>query len=173
MAYESEVLGVLIDKNLEITAFVSWDIAPHNMSILAENIKRCLRQPNTIEYVENNNIREICLMDNHGELIQKILELKNVNVWSVIYYGLNRVLISKEFCIRFAETCLAKKEHIDNPLAMELGNLMDYEYDKVYELLDSLTQDKESIMIENNQLYNKLWFYLSLAADLKKLDIVK
>ncbi len=102
--------------------------------------------------------------------IQKILELKNINLWEFVYYGYSRCLVDQDFVIDFAVHYLASQPQPENPLTLKIACLVIGDQNELEPLLEQLRIDKEDLVRNRERLYNKLWFYITLAGDLKSLD---
>ena len=108
---------------------------------------------------------------NKNYLIKKIIELENVNLWDVIYYGLERKLINNNFVIESAIAMLEHNKTSDN-ITLEIASLLNHELEKVSILLNEKV-NKDEIMINKGPFYNKIWLYLVVAADMCAEKIIK
>lgn len=167
---EHDLFGVITDKNFNIIAFVINKIPAITISYL----KHSFEQRNLLE--ESAFPLYDCetkIMKNKNCLIKKIFELENVNQWEIIYYGLQRSLIDKQFIMDYCYALIEQKNSTDQ-FVLDIAALTDK--DDLYKL-DTRTNAKisnhDEVLITKGQQYNKIWFYLSLATDLCAEKIIK
>ena len=141
---------------------------------MAELTKFHLQNVPITPYQEKKiELKELIPMENTKCLIQKIIELKNVNIWHVLYYAYQRTLIDNEFLIDYAIELLSQNKTND-PKIVELAGLLDSETqqaEKIFEIFVA-EKDKEKILYTESPAYNKIWFYLILAADMCEEKII-
>lgn len=165
--YENEVLGILTDRFFNVVAFISWD--------LSENEKKELLEYAQSRKIENlykdftNYERDTIQMISNIKIIQHIFNLKEVNFWKLLTYGLSMKIIDNAFVVEFAEECLNQKIETNKQLTLTISSLLKNEYNKVGELLKT----KSDISIEEMKIYNQIWFYLNSVNDLIKLGLLK
>lgn len=172
---ESEEFGAIADKDFNIIAFVVKGITPAQIESLSEYVQRNppLEQvefPHELQHMERN----YPMMENKDELIKKILSLNNVDYWNLIYFGLERALIDNTFIINFAIEYLASEKVPKNDkITIEIAALLKHECENASKLLKESIKNQEHIMIEQGRFFNRIWMYLSLAVDMKKLQIIE
>jgi hypothetical protein len=159
--HENNILGVLTDKNLIIIGFVINNISQENMNILKDYAADSLNQESTFPLYDC----ETTIMENKEFLIKKIIELQNVDHWKVLYYGLERVLIDKQFIMNYV-FALVEQENEQDQFTLDIAGLLTNEIDKIPKMLEEKVGDRDLIMVTDGQFYNKIWFYLSLASDM-------
>ena len=169
---EKDTLGVITDENFVIKSFVILNLERKEVNELLEyeksnstSISQDYYNNKSVDYTKCNVI-----MNNTQVLIDKLFELENVNVWQVLYYGLHRFLIDTAFCVKYAEAYLTYFDKA-SVLVIELAELVPHEYHQVYTLFERLVSDKDIIMNNNAQMFNKIWLYLHLAIDMHTLKL--
>lgn len=166
-----EYFGVLTDNNFVVIGFVIDNITTQNIQTLKEYIaqktSRCPNQESSFPPC----ITEAKIMPNKY-LIKKIMELENVDPWEIIYYGIDRRLIDHQFIIAYAEEVMSNNETVDQ-FTLEMGSLMPKEAEMVPKLFQARYKNWEQTMLERGQLYNKIWFYISVAADLGEAKVIR
>lgn len=170
MFSENNEFSILTDKNLNIIAFFINSITAKDKIVIKEHA--------TSPYSSNQesrfpfNLCETTIMENKRYLIKKINELENVDQWHIIYYGLERKLINNEFVVDYAMFLLEKAKTSDQ-FTLDIASLLEHELGQISILFEQRIADKDEIMIAKGQFYNKIWFYLSLAADMCTEKIIK
>lgn len=116
------------------------------------------------------------MLISNTRVIQKIIELKNIDFLELLKYGLEHTFISDAFCSSFAIELMNQKILTNNPTIIELASLIQSSYENQYEKAQSIITEatkKTSREYENRrQLYNKIWFYLFQVDNFIKLNIM-
>jgi hypothetical protein len=173
--YESELFAALADKDFNFVGFITKNVSPEDIEGLKDNAKYRLDYVPTPLEVQPPFTCFGAIMENKEALIKKILDLKNIDFIALLYYGLHRELINNTFCVDFAMKALDNQK-LATALMAELAGLS---LDEIIrdlvpsKLIESSIKDKEVILIEQGQFYNKLWFYLTLAADMYTLNLIE
>ncbi|MGE0010124.1 MAG: hypothetical protein AB7F19_06325 [Candidatus Babeliales bacterium] len=117
------------------------------------------------------------MLEQNKKIIQKIIELKKIDILELLRYGLEHKFIDSEFCSTIAIVLLSQNIIIDNTYVLELASLMHTQYENHYERVQALiaeaTQKQDNSYSERQQLYNKIWFYLFQLNNLLILEIVQ
>lgn len=108
---------------------------------------------------------ETTFMENKNYLIKKIIELENVDHWKVLFYGLHRALINDQFILDYVYTLIEQKKANDQ-FTLDLAGLSNDEFHKILIMMEEKIENRNEVMIDEGQFYNKIWFYLSLASDM-------
>ena len=169
MFSENNKFGVITNKDLNIAAFFINNITEKDKKIIKEHANY-LNSPNQESAFPFNKCKTT-IMEHKNYLIKKIIELENVNLWDVIYYGLERKLINNNFVIESAIAMLEHNKTSDN-ITLEIASLLNHELEKVSILLNEKV-NKDEIMINKGPFYNKIWLYLVVAADMCAEKIIK
>jgi hypothetical protein len=104
LIHEKNSIGVLIDNQLIINAIVILNITKKEM---AELKKFHLKDALTLPYKEPRiDLKKTIPMENKKCFIKKFTELKNINIWHLLYYCYQRRIIDDEFLIDFATEML-------------------------------------------------------------------
>jgi hypothetical protein len=106
-------------------------------------------------------------------LIQKIIELENVNQLRVLYYGLKRGFIDAQAIIDYCYTLVEQTDSKD-PFVLDIAALTDK--DEIYKIPERIAENIDNpseIVIDKNQYYSKIWEYLTLAAQMCAEKIIK
>lgn len=174
LIYENQQLGILTDFNFNIAAFVSFNLNKNEINTIKSlsNIKE-VSKSNYNHFTQKQCFMKSNKFHNNNNLINVILKLKNINLWNLIYYGLNRFIIDNEFCVEFAIASLMNNLP-ENSKIITLAGLLPNEYSEAHLLVEEMidNKDKESILTSEEQFYNKIWFYLSCATEMKDLNII-
>lgn len=159
---ENNMFSILTDKNLNIIAFVIKNTTEADKIAIKEHIAHT----NSInkETAFPFNTCETTFMENKQYLIKKINELENVNQWEILHYGHKRKLINNEFIVDYAIFLLENNKNSD-AFIVSLASLLKHELEKVPDLLNKKINVDE-VITNKDILYNKIWFYLSLAAQM-------
>lgn len=172
---ETNEFGAITDKEFNIIAFVIRGITFEEIESLKNYAERNppiepIELPLALQHLERN----YPMMEDRAKLITTILELENVNYWHLIYFGLERALINNTLIVEFACEYLASgKITVNDKLTLEIASLLKNEIEQASELLTRSIPDQNEILVKQGRLYNKIWMYLSLAIDMKKLNVVK
>ncbi len=169
MFSENNKFGVITNKDLNIAAFFINNITEKDKKIIKEHANY-LNSPNQESAFPFNKCKTT-IMEHKNYLIKKIIELENVNLWDVIYYGLERKLINNNFVIESAIAMLEHNKTSDN-ITLEIASLLNHELEKVSILLNEKV-NKDEVMINKGPFYNKIWLYLSVASDMCAAKIIK
>jgi hypothetical protein len=107
---------------------------------------------------------------NTNYLIQKIFELENVNPWEVLYYGLKNYFIDPLFIIDYCYT-LVEQTNSKDLFVLDIAALSNMK--DIPKMISEKIGNDEDIMVAHREHYNKIWAYLSLAADMCADKIIK
>lgn len=110
---------------------------------------------------------------NKEYVIQKIFDLKNVNFVELIFFGMARGFIDNDFVVDFAMKALEYERLAQKTLWLEIAGLLKNEYDQAPTLIEQAIKNKQNVLTEQSSLYNRIWFYLSLAADMSTDKIIE
>ena len=117
------------------------------------------------------------MLEKNEQIIQKIIELKNIDFFELLRYGLNHQFIDGELCSGVALKLISENIITDNPYLLELASLVrnDYEnqFEKAQVIILEATKKGDGAFEGKKQLYNKVWFYLFQLNDLLTLNIVQ
>ena len=119
--WNSVTLGILTNKNFEITGFVfnNFDTAEH------ASLSDFIRKPSIKKFVSEE---EPCkrkqgpLMEKNTALINNILKLTHISFIELLYYGLLKGIIDESFCVDFACELLLQKKRSGTPLGRYCSN---------------------------------------------------
>ncbi len=170
--YENATFGAIVDKDFIVIGFIINNI---NNSIV-ENIKSFVEQNRSNNYKNQESAFplyncEKTIMENKNYLIKKIIELKNVDRWKVLFYGLERQLIDNQFIMDY---CLALVEqNYTDQFVLDIAGLLNKELYQITDMINARINDRDEIMIIKGQFYNKIWFYLSLASEMSAENIIE
>ena len=167
------IIGVTVDKDLNIAAFFCYNLPEFDWNKINEYLK--YSQGLTILKKENkdlNLLRGSLIDNNQSELIEKLFELQNINLWELLYFGLKSFLIDIKLCMSFAKKYLIKYKENSSTI-LEMSNGLENNEAKILVLMEKLITNKEEIINNKDILYSKIWFYLSLAVEMKRLHITK
>jgi hypothetical protein len=172
--YESEMLSALADKDFNLIGFMTRNITPEIINWFQQEAKYKLgHKPIPLEIQPTLTCGEV-IMENKEALIKKMLDLKNIDFIALLYYGLHRELINDSFCVDFAMKALGDQV-LTTPLIVDLASILTQEEitrDLLpSKLIEESVKNKDEILIEKGQFYNKIWFYLTLAADVYALGL--
>ncbi len=109
---------------------------------------------------------EVLIIKNKDCLIKKITELKEIDQWKVIYYGLTREHINSQFVMDYCYALIEQKNCSDQ-FVLDIAALTNK--DDLYNISKNIIKkinNHEEIRTDKNQFYSKIWSYLSLAADM-------
>ncbi len=116
---------------------------------------------------------EVLVIKNKDCLIKKITELKDIDQWKVIYYGLTRELINAQVVMDYCYV-LIEQTNCSDQFVLDIAALTNR--DDLYSLPKRIAKrvnNHEEIMIDANQYYSKIWSYLSLAANICTEKIIE
>lgn len=164
-------LSLLTDKNFNVTGFVIWNPTEDEKKILVNYAKERNVDVSPEPKVEKKIERKVG-MKNQQCLFKKILDLKNVNVSELFYFGLEKSLIESDFVIDFALSKIEQNKSDQKSPWLEIAGLLKKERDKVSDLIEQSIQDKSAVTTTKGPFYNKIWFYLTLAADMCEDKII-
>jgi hypothetical protein len=121
LIHEKNSVGLLIDNNLIIHAIIILNITRDEMDEFKENY---LQNISITPYIEPNiDLKKTVPMENRTCFIKKIIELKNINIWHLLYYCYQRQIIDDEFLIDYA---IAMTEQGSNdPIIIEMAGFID------------------------------------------------
>ena len=170
---EAPQFGVLTDKNFTVAGFIFWVSNPKIRTNFIENIwHNHFESLNTLLESPQFLFDRKTIMENKSGLIKKIIELKNINIYHLLYYGIEKEIIDNQFLIDYAYAKLVHDPEQNDQFLIELAGLLPYEISTARTLLLTQVSDIDNVMHENGQYYNKIWFYLSLAADMHADKII-
>ena len=164
---------VLTDKDFNVIAFISWGITEEEKRELKEYAIRHSINSTPLSVSPLKPERPPMTEKNKNCLIQKILNLKNIDLWKVIYFGYERNLIDTSFIVDFAIEYLAQSVEPADQLTLEIASLLKNQYDQVPRLFEKHVQNRDAVITTDGQKYNKIWFYLTLAADMCEDKIIE
>lgn len=168
--YQNEMLGVLTDRDFNVTGFVTWNLTAREVQTLREYSEKLSIGESAHDKVEEK-MEPIINKENQKILISKILELKNIEIARVLYYGLKKDLIDSTFCIDFAISLLEQTQSKDS-LILELAGLLEHDVKSVEKLLLAKIKNPDDVFISQGEFFNKTWFYLVLATEACALNII-
>jgi len=168
----NDTFGVITNENLTIVGLVLWNITSADLSEIHDY---ALRNGLNIEFNQEQNDHspnQGSLMENKEQILEKMLGLKNVDIWELLYYGLKRKLIDTQFIEDYVFAYLNHKEQPQDPLFLEIAGLLNNEKEQILPIVENAIKNPHDILTSNGELYNKVWFYLSIAADMSKANII-
>lgn len=117
------------------------------------------------------------MLEINKKIIQKTIELKNIDILELLRYGLDHTFIDDVFCSAIAmelmnQGCVTDCPHILN-LASLVSNKYENQYERAQAIIIEATKKSNDAFEGKKQLYNKIWFYLFQLNDLLKLDVVQ
>lgn len=163
---ENDMLSVLTDKNFNVLAFITWNLSDEEMKEFKFDIGWERRNIKFVKEEPHLKVESILTMKNQNCLIKKINELKNINLIDLLFYAYDKKLIDDQFLIDYAIAQLESGSNNKDPFILELAGLLDSEINKAGKLLEVQVKNNDEVLYEKGQHYNKIWFYLTLAADM-------
>ena len=106
-------------------------------------------------------------------LIQKIIELENVDRWKVIYYGLECGRIDSQFVMNYCYVLIEQNCYVDKFVLDIPGFTNKNDFNNFSKLIGEKIDNAAEIMIDKIEYYFKIWSYLTLAADMIAEKIIK
>lgn len=105
------------------------------------------------------------MLEHNNKIIQKIIELKKIDIRELLRYGLEHEFIDGEFCSAIALELMSK--NISNDTIVELASLIrnkyENQYEKAYAIMNEATKKLMlPIMRERNFTIKYDFIYFSL-----------
>jgi hypothetical protein len=171
---ECNNFGILTDKDFVVTGFVVFKFAGEDQKIIDTFKLGPSVKGDDCEKFSIQNKRMLPMHDKQF-LINKILELKNVALPELVFYGYAKQIIDEEFIIDFAMRYLVQKG-TDEPIWVELASLNPQNItkdDPILSKLEIVVKNSSQVLTEQMPLYNKIWVYLFSVSTMKELNIVE
>ena len=125
------------------------------------------------DYMKTLTCKGQAKIKNKEYVIQKMLELHDVNFMELIFFGMAHGFVDNVFVVDFAMKALEYEKFAKDTTWIEIAGLLKNEYDKTPILVEKEIKSKNEIITTKSSIYNKVWFYLALAADISDEGILK
>lgn len=124
--------------------------------------------------MQNDLLKKKTMLEHNNKIIQKIIELRKIDILEFLRYGLEHEFIDGEFCSATALELMSKNSINDTilELASLIRNKYENQYEKAYAIIIEATKKTDVTYNERKQLYNKIWFFVFQLNNLLKLGIV-
>jgi hypothetical protein len=157
---ESSELGVLVDKNFNVSGFLIKNITEIEKTTLEKYYGNAQEKIPYYPLVIQESPRK-------EQMIDVLLSLKNIEYDYLLYYGFKGHLIDEKFCVNFAGKYIeVNATSLPSSFLFQCASVLHPTHKNINELFIAFV---DPIKFENNRIiYNKLWFYILLVDDLKE-----
>ena len=171
---QNDNFGIFVDKNFAMTGFVVYIFTKEEKESLKEFLDYRKKNYKDIE-IEHvcSKPERVLPMNNKKFLIDKILELKNVSLPELIYFGFVKEIIKDSFVVDFAMEYILRQDNID-PLWVDIAEFQPDKvpWEKMTQMFEKKIKDSQNILTSKMPLFNKIWFYLFTAATMKEMNLI-